>query len=64
MLCKQAKQATTTVETCRLEITLVESESPIRRRQRAGILAYRPGRGLRDESSCFVNPQLRSEDAP
>jgi hypothetical protein len=62
MPCTQAKQATTTVETCRLEITLVESKSPIWLRQLAGVLAHRRSRDLRDQE-CLVNPQLRSEHA-
>ncbi len=61
---KQAKQATTTAEACPLGIMLAESKSPMWRRQLAGILACRRSRDLREKSSCFVNPQFRSEHAP
>jgi hypothetical protein len=64
MPCKQARQATTTAEACQLEITLVESRSPMWRRQLVGILACRRIRDLREKTSCFVNPQLCSDHAP
>ena len=64
MPCKQAKQAATTADACQLEITLVESRSPMWRRHLAGILACRRIRDLREKTLCFVSPQLCSEHAP
>jgi hypothetical protein len=64
MSCKQAKQATTTAERVGSRSRWSNPSPRYWRRHLAGILAYRPGRDLRDKSLRFVNPQLRSEHAP